>query len=72
MHVLDQADLAKYVARLSNSQKGRNAMRHVLEWMDDDGCALDYANQDAIGALIALCWRYPGSTRDAMREAIGG
>jgi hypothetical protein len=71
MHPADANDLERWIKQLSKSAKGRNAMRHVLAWMDDDGLALDIHNQEAIWALIALCWRYPGSTRDAMREAVG-
>jgi membrane protein required for beta-lactamase induction len=72
MHPADANDLTRYIKQLSKSQKGRNAIRHILTWLDDDGLALDYANQDAIVGVIWMAWKYPGSTRDAMRQAIGG
>lgn len=70
MHPADQADMMDAIKQLRRSEKGRNAIRHVLTWMDDDGAALDYHNQSAIQTLIALCWRMPGATRDAMRDVV--
>lgn len=72
MHPTQEADLKKYIGQLRKSRKGLSAIRYVLAWLDDDGLALDYANQDAIMGLIALAWQQPGSTGDAMREVIGG
>lgn len=63
-------DLARYVAQLSKSQKGLSAMRRILACLDDGGLSLDHQNKDAILALIVPSWRFPGSTRDAMREAV--
>ena len=71
MHTADENDLARHIHQLAGSEKGRDAMRRILDWMDGDGLTLDYANQHAASSLIALCWRHPGSTRDAMRTALG-
>ena len=70
MHPTDADSLNRYVKQLSRSERGRNALRRLLEWLDDDGIGLDYANQTAVLNVIALAWRYPGGTRDAMREIV--
>jgi hypothetical protein len=57
--------------RLKGSFRGRNAMRRLLEWLDDDGLGLDAANQEAVFALLDAAWGPKcGSTMDAMREAL--
>lgn len=71
MYQVDQRDLANQIRQLRQTQRGRSAMRHILAWLDDDGLGLDDKNQAAIISLIALAFRYPGSTRDAMREVVG-
>lgn len=65
-----EAMIAEHVAQLSKSDKGLSAMHHVLGWMDDEGLSLDGRNKVAILGLIELCWKHPGSTRDAMRDAL--
>lgn len=64
-------DIQDAVAQLAKSRKGRNAMRHVLAWLDDDGLALDEQNQEAISVLLQAAWSgLAGSSRDAMRAAL--
>lgn len=58
------------IAQLAKSQRGRNALRRLLEWLDDDGLGLDQHNQEAVYQVLAAAWCAPGSTRDLMREAI--
>lgn len=64
-HLFDAAnDLAK-------SNKGRSAMRHLLSWLDHDGLSLDFDNKErALTLLIGAFGSYPGTARDAMREAL--
>jgi len=58
--------------RLARSQRGRNAMRRVLDWLDDDGLGLDGGNKEAILCLLdAALHAHPMSARDAMRAALG-
>lgn len=64
-------EIAEAVLILSESQKGRDAMRHLLAWLDDSGCSLDGRNQDCCTSLLDAAWAgYAGSVRDAMREAL--
>jgi hypothetical protein len=60
------------IADLNKSDRGRNALRRMLVWLDDDGLGLDGVNQDAIVFLLREAWRRPGSTRDLMRAALTG
>lgn len=63
--------ICEAVAQLAKSGRGRNAMRHLLCWLDDDGLGLDTANQDAVIALLELAWGgWAGSVRDVMRDRI--
>jgi hypothetical protein len=58
-------DAAHYLAQ---SNRGRNAMKHLLAWLDDDGLALDGRGKNS--ALILLCGafaEFPGTARDVMR-----
>jgi hypothetical protein len=66
----ETSNLEQVIGQLSGSDRGRNAMRRILDWMDDDGLGLDMHNQTAALSLIAAAWRFPGSARDAIREAI--
>ena len=65
-------ELTGAAEQLSQSEKGRNALRRLLDWLDDDGLSLDGANKGAVLTLLnAAFGSYPGSARDAMREALG-
>ncbi len=56
---------------LSKSDKGREALRAILAWLDAGGCSLDIDNQNAVLTLLSGAFgRFPGSSRDAMREAL--
>lgn len=68
--VADRNRIQHCIKHLSVSERGRNSMRHVLNWLDQDGLLLDGDNKNAILILIDLAYRYPGSARDMMREAI--
>lgn len=71
MHTKDAEDLEFAIKQLSKTERGRNAMRHILNWLDDDGLGLDVDNRSCCTMLLGICWRMPGSGRDAIREAIG-
>lgn len=67
----DRETIDRSVQLLARSRIGRNAMRRVLAWLDDDGLSLDGQGQDAVQSLLAAAWGpYAGSTRDAMRAAL--
>lgn len=70
MTTVDEIDMHEVVEQLRRSERGRQAMRIVLEWMDIGGIGLDHQNQTAILRLIALMWRFPGSARDYVRETL--
>jgi hypothetical protein len=63
----------RYAARhLAKSDKGRKALRAVVDWLEDSGLSLDGQNQNAILELQRLAWEgWAGTVRDAMHEALG-
>jgi hypothetical protein len=64
-------NLEEAVARLRQTTRGRNTMRRLLEWLDDDGLGLDAENQFATMTIIKGAWgSWCGTTRDLMRQAI--
>jgi hypothetical protein len=64
--------LGEAARQLAKSEKGRQALRAVLDWLDADGCSLDAVNQEAVFVLLAGAWGgFAGTARDAMREALG-
>lgn len=59
------------VRQLSRSVAGRNTLKALLAWLDDDGLSLDANNQFAVRVLLDAAWgRFAGTTRDLMREAV--
>ena len=58
------------IHQLARSERGRHALRVLLDWLDDGGIALDQRNQQAVMTLLYDAWRRPGSTRDLMRDAL--
>lgn len=57
--------------RLAKTTRGRNAMRRLLEWLDDDGLGLDGdGKRDTLTLLAGAFGRYPGTARDAMRDVM--
>lgn len=66
------ASIEAAVAQLNKTDRGRSAMRHMLGWLDDDGLGLDEKNKSAALTLLLGAWgTFPGSARDAMRDALG-
>lgn len=73
MTITDEELMRECVDQLAKSHVGRNAMRHVLSWLDEDGLLMDFDNREAITTLLAMAWgSYAGSARDAMRDALKG
>ncbi len=65
-------DLFEAARCLNKSSRGRNAMKRLLAWLDDDGLALDIVNKEAVLTLLTGAFgEYPGTARDAMRDALG-
>ena len=57
---------------LAKSEKGRDALRRVLDWLEASGLSLDGQNQNAILELQRIAWEgWAGTVRDAMHKAIG-
>ena len=68
--MITQPDLQAAVDQLAKSERGRNAIRRLLDWLDADGLALDAPNQRAAITLLLAAWGpFPGTARDLMREA---
>ena len=59
MNTHTEADLRWAVDRLSKTDPGRNALRHLLTWLDEDGVGLDQVSQEAVYMLLAGVWGRP-------------
>jgi len=65
------ANIRQAVGLLSRSQRGRNAMRHLLACLDDGAGMMGGAEQDAVTTILAGAWGgYPTAAREAMRDAL--
>jgi hypothetical protein len=69
METITKGDVLEAVEQLAKSEKGLNAIRHLLAWLEGDGLSLDSNNQIAVFTLLAGAWNgFPGSAREFMRE----
>lgn len=67
-----EQDLFNAARNLARTERGRNAMTRLLAWLDDDGLGLDIVNKESVLTLLNGAFnQYPGTARDAMREALG-
>jgi hypothetical protein len=58
--------------QLAKSDKGRDALRRVLDWLEASGLSLDGQNQQAILLLLEWAWEgKAGTVREVMHEALG-
>jgi len=61
--------LDKAGSLLAESEKGRQAMRDLLAFLDNGAIGLNEQNQAAIMALLDGAWgEYAGTARDVMRD----
>jgi hypothetical protein len=61
--------LDKAGSLLAESEKGRQAMRDLLAFLDNGAIGLNEQNQAAIIALLDGAWgEYAGTARDVMRD----
>jgi len=71
-NVATPEQLCEAARHLAKSEKGRDALRRVVDWLEASGLSLDYVNQDAILTLLDAAWNgYAGTVREAMHEALG-
>jgi len=71
MRNVEREILEQAVDRLSRTERGNNAMRHILEWLDNGGTGLDAENQEAVITILRTTWGgFAGSARELMRKAI--
>jgi hypothetical protein len=69
---LTESDIQAAVTQLASSGRGSNALRILLEWLDDGGLGLDVDSQAAVFVLLEAAWgKYSMTVRDVMREALG-
>jgi hypothetical protein len=74
---LTEAEMAERAAcfaaqHLARSEKGRDALRRVIDWLEASGLSLDAQNQNAILELQRMAWEgWAGTVRDAMHDALG-
>lgn len=63
--------LRHIAVHLATTDKGRDALRRVLDWLESSGLSLDSDNQQGILLLLDAAWGdYAGTVRDLMREAL--
>ena len=61
-------DLERASAQLRRSEKGQQAMRNLLAFLDAGRISLDANNQQACRVLLAGAWgRFAGTAREVMR-----
>lgn len=60
--------------RLAMSERGREALRWMLEWITETGVlGLDQRNKEACATLLVAAWgSRPGTAREAMADALEG
>jgi hypothetical protein len=68
---MTEAHINEAVNQLAKSDKGRNAMQHIYNWLTESGLSLDRQNQACALLLLEAAWgRFPGTVRDAIRDVI--
>lgn len=61
-------DLERAVVQLGHSDKGQQAMRNLLAFLENGGTSLDANNQLHILCLLSGAWgNYAGTTLEALR-----
>jgi hypothetical protein len=66
---MTKEQLDKAGSQLAESEKGRQAMKDLLAFLDNGAVGLDEQNQAAIMALLDGAWgEYAGTARDVMRD----
>ena len=64
-------DVEEAVLRLNQSTRGHNALRVLVNWLDDDGLGLDVDNKLAVLTLLQGAFGpFPVRARDLMRDAL--
>lgn len=68
---LTQADMIEAAQQLAKSDKGRNALTALLDWLNADGLGLDAFNKRAVFTLLNGAFGpFPGGAREAMEDAL--
>jgi len=73
MATITEIDIREAAARLGYSERGFQAMQHLLSWLDAGGIGLDGTNQADILTILHAAWGpFAGTARDCMREVLDG
>ena len=71
MRLIEREILEQAVDRLSKTEHGKNAIRHILKFMDDGVTCPGVDNQEAVFTILRYAWGgFKGSARELMRKAI--
>lgn len=72
MAIATQQDLTEAAEQLARSERGRDALRRLRDWMEEgEVLGLDQNNQDAVLTLLCGAWDgLPGSAREAIHDAL--
>lgn len=67
-----ELELMHAARQLAESTRGRDALRRVVDWLEESGLGLDQNNQQATLTLLEHAWAgYAGTVRDVMHEVLG-
>lgn len=69
---ISELDIYSAAQGLQRSERGRGALKHVLDLLEGDGLGLDGSNQQAVLTLIVGAWQGHAQTvRDVIRTELG-
>jgi hypothetical protein len=64
--------LRRAAQHLAKTDKGRDALRRVVDWLEASALSLDDMNKTAILLLLEGAWEgMAGTARELMHEALG-
>ncbi len=70
-NVTASEELEQAVAQLSRSDKGQQAMRDLLAFLENGGISLDAINQRQILGLLSGAWgSHAGTALELLRDAV--
>lgn len=71
MKIITELEIAAAVKTLAGSEKGREALRVQLAWLEDSGLSLDSMNQRAVLTLLVATWTgKAGMVREAIHAEL--
>ena len=70
--IITTEDLERAASQLNKSERGRQAMRDLLSFLDNGAMSLDAKNGEAVITILRGAWgELAGTTKDALRDLVG-